>query len=157
MWLIGLYVWLMLQIPCDLTLCDSVYWLGQRLDNQFDYQQEQRIFLLATDSGWLCGLPTGYWVHIVEVKWSGSEADQSPAFCSKIRNVWCCTYTLLYVSMAWCWINPLELDLNVLYTLQKARISMPACYCACCWPTIVVSIFLSITLSNCSCPLAPKG
>ena len=55
----------------------------------------KRIFLLSTNSDWLMGLPTGYWVHTMEVKWSRSEPDYSSSFSGKVRNVWCCIFTVM--------------------------------------------------------------
>jgi hypothetical protein len=42
------------------------------------------------------------WALPLGVKWLGHEADHSPPFNAKIKNLWGCTSTPQYTFMAWC-------------------------------------------------------
>jgi len=67
-----------------------------RVFPQATFSPLHRFRLAHVPANWVLG------AHYGSIKWSGSEADHSPALCGKVRNVWCCTSTPSYVFMAWC-------------------------------------------------------
>jgi hypothetical protein len=87
-----------------------IFWLGceledRRIGARFPERKEIFLFLSACTSA---RNPIQYTVQCGPralssgEKLMGREADHSPSFSVKVRNVWSHTYTVPYVFMAWC-------------------------------------------------------